>query len=169
MRDTISKIIENEGGSTATNDPNDAGGRTQYGISERAHPAVWSDGKVTLDEATDIYIEQYVEKPHFDRIPDSYLAFQVADCGVMSGPATAVKILQGVLKINADGQLGPATLAAIQSFPPQEIFGSLLPGPLALNLAFQQARVLHYARLTQRIPRNLKFIVGWIRRAFNSD
>ena len=55
MADNIDRIIDNviaaEGGSTATNDPADGGGRTQYGISERANPEAWADGKVTAEEA----------------------------------------------------------------------------------------------------------------------
>ena len=47
MTDLIDRIIKREGGDKETNDPKDAGGRTKYGISERAHPEVWVDGIVT--------------------------------------------------------------------------------------------------------------------------
>ena len=42
----IDDVLEREGGATVTNLPEDRGGRTQYGISERFHKDAWADGKV---------------------------------------------------------------------------------------------------------------------------
>lgn len=51
--DIVSDIIKREGG--FVNNPADAGGRTDKGISEKSNPAAWADGKVTEEEARAIY------------------------------------------------------------------------------------------------------------------
>ena len=51
----IDDVLEREGGAAVTNLPEDRGGRTQYGISERFHKDAWADGKVTKAEARTIY------------------------------------------------------------------------------------------------------------------
>lgn len=166
LHDIISKVIEDEGGDKVTNDPNDSGGRTQYGIAEASNPEAWADDVVTEAEARAIYTLKYITKPGFDKISDPFLQESLIECGVMSGPQTAVRILQRALNVAVDGQLGPATLTAVQNFPSCKVFGCEVPGSVALNLAFQKARVLHYARIVQQAPKNLKFLYGWQLRAY---
>ena len=154
--DIITDIIAKEGGATATHDPHDAGGRTQYGISERTHPEAWADGKVTEAEARDIYEAQYVKAPHFDQVSDPALRAQLVDFGVNSGPSVAIGKLQRVLGVAIDGILGVNTLKAITEADIQ-----------AVNNLLVAERVRMFARLTQRTPANLKFLVGWVERALS--
>lgn len=163
----LDRIILLEGGEKATNDPSDSGGRTQFGISERAHPAAWADGKVTLQEARDIYWKDYVQHEKLDLIPNSFLFQQVVDFGVTAGPDTAVKLLQKVVGAVQDGALGNQTLIRIARFPPCQFYGMFLPGHVAINFAFERARAEFYIRLAQRRPKDLKYVWGWVKRTFS--
>src|SRR3990167_7239755 len=78
----ITDVVRREGGETATNDPNDAGGRTQYGIAERSNPDAWKDGVVTEAEAREIYLKKYVILPKFNLVQDPTLMSQLIDFGV---------------------------------------------------------------------------------------
>lgn len=162
MTDIIDDIIRREGGATATNDPDDSGGRTQYGISKRSHPEAWEDDKVTWEEARAIYLKEYVLP--FEGIEDQNLLHQLVDMGVPSGPAQAIKTLQQIVGVTADGVLGPKTIAAVDNYPSGTLFGVKVPGFVMLNLAFRDARTLFYAALAKRRPKDLKYLLGWLKR-----
>lgn len=162
MGDIVDDIIRREGGATATNDPADSGGRTQYGISEKAHPEAWTDGKVTPEEAREIYWSQYV-KP-FRGITNEDLLHQLVDWGVPSGPITAAKALQQILGVTIDGEIGLQTLKAIEDYPGGFLFGLPVTGAVLLNLAVRDARTLFFAGLAKRRPKDLKFLLGWLKR-----
>lgn len=164
---TIEDVIEKEGGEKETNDPSDSGGRTKYGISESANPKAWEDGDVSLVEAKDIYKRTYVLKEHFNLIEDPWLFQQVVDFGVPSGPETSAKVLQQLVGVTTDGDIGPATIKAIDSYPSGKLFGVQVPGFVLLNLAFRDARIMHYATVTKRRPKDLKYLLGWLKRAMS--
>lgn len=164
MPDLIDDIIRREGGARETDDPSDSGGRTQYGISERAHPDVWAKGYITYKDAREIYQRVYIQGEHFDRLPEA-LQRQVVDYGVTAGSDTATRLLQHVLSLPVDGVLGPKTLEAVTHYPDGLLFGSIVPGSVLLNLAFCNARMLEYAKLAQHRPKDLKYLHGWLRRA----
>lgn len=165
MTDQIDDIIRREGGDKETNDPQDSGGRTKYGISERAHPEAWADGDVTYQEARQIYEKVYILAEHFDAIDNLALQHQVVDYGVPSGPDAAARLLQQVLGVPVDGNIGPKTLEAIQNYPAGTLFGFKVPGIVLLNLAFRDARILRYATLAKVRPKDLKYLLGWVKRA----
>lgn len=165
MNDIIEDIIEREGGDKETNDPSDSGGRTKYGISEKSHPEAWADGDVTKDEASDIYKRVYILSEKFQTIPDKVLQHQVIDFGVPSGPDTSARMLQQILGVKIDGDIGPKTLEAIKNYPDGTLFGVPVPGIVLLNLAFRDARTMFYATLAKRRPKDLKFLLGWVKRA----
>jgi lysozyme family protein len=164
MSDIIDDIIRREGGAKETNDPADSGGRTKYGISEKSHPEAWADGDVTYDEARTIYEKVYILKEKFDLIPDETLKHQVIDFGVLSGPNTAAKLLQQVLGVKTDGEIGPKTLEAIKNYPAGKLFGTSVPGIVLLNLAFRDARTVFYVSLAKSRPKDQKYVIGWVRR-----
>jgi lysozyme family protein len=98
--------------------PGDAGGRTSWGISERAHPEAWRYGVPTRADARAIYATQYVRP--FDRLTtagaDDRLRVAVIDDAVMSGVDAATKRLQVVLGVVPDGIEG--WIVRILSFLP---------------------------------------------------
>lgn len=163
--DQIDSIIKREGGSKVTDDPSDSGGRTQYGISERAHPEAWADGKVTYPEARDIYNRVYILAEHFDKISNIFLQHQVVDFGVLHGHNTAAKLLQQIVGVKTDGIIGPKTIDAINNYPSGKLFGIEVPGSVMLNLAFRDARILYDATIVKKFTKNLKYLLGWLRRA----
>lgn len=148
----ISDLLRREGGNS--NDPADAGGRTNFGISEKSNPEAWKDGKITEAEAREIYLTKYVKAPGFDKIAYPKLQAQLIDFGVNSGPHLAIQKLQALLNVEADGVLGPQTLAAILVREERELV-NLLVGE----------RIKMLARLVQKRPSNLKFLFGWVTRS----
>lgn len=148
-------IEAREGGPTITTDPLDGGGRTQYGISERANPGAWLDGKVTEEEARAIYASKYVKGPGFDQLP-AVLQPLLVDWGVVSGPHLVMQQLQTILGVEADGILGPATLAALPAYP---------EGLLKLNNLLMAARIRQVGRIVAKNPSQVKYLNGWLNRA----
>lgn len=164
MSDIIDEVIRREGGEKETNDPSDSGGRTKYGISEKANPEAWADGDVTYTEARAIYEKVYILAEKFNLIPNETLKHQVIDHGVLSGPDTAARMLQQVVGSKVDGQIGPDTVRKINEFPSGTLFGVPVPGIVLLNLAFRDARTLHHATIAKKRPKDLKYLLGWLKR-----
>ena len=108
-------LIGNEG-TEVSNDPEDPGGLSKFGISHRAYPDL-DIVNLTIDGAKAIYLRDYWNKCGCDALP-SPLNFQVFDTAVNSGIIEAAKILQLALGVVADGHIGPATRAAIQGKDP---------------------------------------------------
>lgn len=150
--DLIDEITEREG--AATNDPDDSGGRTQFGICERVHPEAWANGDVSRDEARAIYQHTYITQPGFDKIEFAPLRTQLIDFGVNAGPKTATRLLQRLLRVHADGVVGPQTLAALTQRNPVEV-----------NNLLVAARESFYYEVVRANPKNKKFLKGWLKRA----
>jgi lysozyme family protein len=150
----ITEVIEAEGGDKVTNRPTDSGGRTQFGISEKHNPEAWEDGKVTEQEARDIYFKKYVSTPGFDKVTPTRLQHQLVDFGVLSGSQIATTKLQEILEVEADGILGPETLGALSERDWVQVNNKLVV-----------ARVKLFGRLVQRRPKDLEYLSGWLNRA----
>lgn len=124
-RATLPRALElmfgHEGG--YSNAATDSGGPTKYGITHRtlaAHRGVASVTAaqvkaLTLKEAEDIYRLGYWTQSGGDLLPAG-LDYAAFDFGVNSGPARAVKVLQKVVGVPQDGNAGPMTLAAVESY-----------------------------------------------------
>ena len=93
------------------NDPNDPGGETKYGISKRAYPNV-DIANLTMDQAKQIYEKDYWQVARCDLCPPT-LAILVFDAAVNNGPGSAIVWLQQAVGVQADGNIGPVTQAAI--------------------------------------------------------
>ena len=152
--DVITQVIKDEGGSKVTNDPSDKGGRTQFGIAEKSNPQAWKDGKVTEDEAREIYLRKYVNGPKFNQITHPTLQAQLIDYGVTSGPAIATMKLQGILGSTPDGVLGPKTLDHLSKVKDLNWVNNQLVGE----------RVKMICKIVVKDPSQLKYLSGWIHR-----
>lgn len=114
-------VLASEGG--YVDHPSDPGGATNMGITHRTLAAwrkVPSVSKqavkdLTRQEALDIYEAQYWRTSGADRLPEG-LDYAVFDYAVNSGPARAVKDLQRVVGVAADGIVGAQTLAAVERY-----------------------------------------------------
>lgn len=111
-------ILASEGG--YVDHPKDPGGATNMGITHktlaawRGKPVSKQDVKnLSKEEALRIYEAQYWKAVGGDKLPAG-LDYAVADYGINSGPARAVKDLQRVLGVASDGVIGVQTLAALK-------------------------------------------------------
>ena len=62
----IADLIVREGG--LVSDPDDRGGMTKFGISQRAHPEL-DIPNLTKEEAKQVYFEDYWVGGHVNRVP----------------------------------------------------------------------------------------------------
>lgn len=153
MADVIDEIIQREGGERVTNDPDDSGKLTKFGISKAAHPDV-DIAALTREQARAIYVEEYLTKSGIAKLTPEYLRNQVLDFAVNAGVTRAVKTLQFILRVTQDGKIGPATLAALATREPRSV-NNILVG----------AREAYYYQLAERRPKDKKYLKGWIKRA----
>lgn len=154
----LDAVLRHEGG--YADHPADPGGATNLGIT-RATLARWSGRPVskaevralTKAEAAAIYRARYWDAVRADALPAG-LDVAVFDCAVNSGPVRAVKTLQAVVGLPADGKIGPATLAAVN-----------MRAPRALITQFCRRRLSFLERLrTFRV-----FGRGWTRRVKETE
>lgn len=140
----VKNVIRIEGEDKITEDPNDPGGVTKYGISQRAFPNV-NVRDLTREEAIYLYHTHYWEPVKASQLPAS-LRYHVFDCGVNQGVPVAIKMLQTVLGVKTDGVIGPVTLAAAQKADEKELL-----------FKFVKARLTRY-RSTKNYD---KYGFGW--------
>lgn len=162
-------------------DPVDAGGITNYGVSieflkdcERLDSVKLlclgiklpvsreSIKALRLDQARDLFRWRFWDTPGFDRY-DSPLAVTLFDCAVNHGTSRAIKLAQEAFnnlstdfggKLAVDGIQGPLTKAALSSLPAP----SLAKEIITKRKAFYQA-------IVNSKPSQKKFLKGWLNRA----
>ena len=168
----VAGVFAIEGG--YVNDPNDAGGATNHGITEqvaRQHGYAGPMQSLPKGMAQDIYISSYIEQPKFDRVLASSPAVgtKLVDIGVNAGTGRAARWFQQSLNdlsragrdyavVTVDGAIGSRTLAAYRALEQKR--GRVKACELMLKMldGYQAA---HYTRLAQG-KANASFIVGWI-------
>ena len=152
--EAINYVLENEGG--YSNDPNDPGGATNFGIEQRDWPQV-NIATITRDQAISWYLPNYWNKAPYDNINSQQIATKLFDthvnCGMKSAFMMAQKAL-GFSEPNIDGNLGPMTLAAINQANTQHFLDELVT-----------VLTLHYKLLEQQNPKLVVFDRGWMARA----
>jgi len=152
ISDIINNEIKTEG--APTNDSNDKGGPTAFGISKAANPEAWKNGAPTEAQARAIYQSKYVDQPGFNKITDPQLQAQLVDYGVNSGPMIAIQKLQAILAVPVDGVLGPATFDALSKSDLHKVNNDLVV-----------ARIKMICKIVQANPSQLKYLGGWAMRA----
>lgn len=139
-----------------SNHPADPGGATMRGVIQRVYDG-YRDGRgaprqsvrlISNQELVEIYRFNYWNLVRGDELPAG-VDLAVFDFGVNSGPGTAIKHLQRVLGIPADGHPGALTLAECRRRDPVAV----IQGLMASRRAFLQSL------RTYRV-----FGVGWMRR-----
>jgi lysozyme family protein len=125
-------------------DPRDPGKRTRWGISSRWNPDIDLDA-LTRERAVEVYRERYWAPLRGEQLPEA-LGLLLLDWSVLQGVGPAIKALQSTLGVEADGIIGPKTLAAVDAQAPR---------PLARRLlAVRKTALLQIG--------NRAFVLGWI-------
>ncbi len=185
----IKAIYIAEGGEKYTNDPNDRGGETRWGITKAvAHQErfkhLWAkynwDGNMrTLPEgmAFEIYETDYWHTLSLDRVMEysTLLTYLLFNIGVNSGVGVAGKHLQRSLNLfnncqklypdlNVDGKPGGVTIAALKKF--LEARGRLGLQVLVNNINGYQTAF--YSNIAEKNEEQEKYSFGWSARLFEA-
>ena len=131
-----------------SNNANDPGGETKFGISKRAYPHL-DIKSLTLEQAKEIYRTDFWEQS-LASTTSGPLAFQLFDCAVNSGTRQSTALLQRALGLLDDGITGPKTREALAN----------INGSTALTIRFLAARLRFMAGLSNWDH----FSRGWARR-----
>lgn len=145
-------ILEAEGG--YVNDPRDPGGETIYGISRRAHPDAWTNGRPSLAQAKDIYLEQYWKPMLLTQVVETAgtpVAHALMDGAVNQGVGWMTRALQILVNAQQDGIMGPETLRKLRATVYRD-------GQLELFRAIIRARRAQYEMIGGA------FLRGWMNR-----
>lgn len=146
LEDCIKFVFGVEG--SPTDDPDDPGGFTKYGIAQNFHPEA-DVRNLTIEQAAQIYKVEYWDAVRAEDFPP-HLRLALFDTAVNCGPKIAIQLLQSALKVKVDGVVGPKTLEAANS------------SPRALRDLLAK-RIIYY---TDR-PHFDKYAYGWIRRVLD--
>lgn len=168
----IEELIDREGG--YVDHPADRGGPTNFGITTAvARANGWNAPMRQLPRAfaAGIYSKLYWTRPGYDAVAERApsIAAELFDTGVNMGPKIATSFLQRALNalnrgakdyadIAADGQVGPATLAALDGFLKHR-------GPAGETVLLKAIEALQgerYLRLAETRPANEAFLYGWL-------
>ena len=112
-------LITHEGG--FSNHPDDPGGATMYGVTEKVARANGFTGNMrdfTLAQSKEIYRKSYWDACKCDFMPDA-IRYPLFDAAVNSGASQAIKWLQIAAGVKADGALGPITQQTVNVLPAQ--------------------------------------------------
>lgn len=156
FEEALAFVLSAEGG--LANVAGDRGGLTNRGITQHTYDA-WrtttgqaprSVDAITDEEIQAIYLEDYWHPCNCDSLPPM-LAIAVFDMAVNSGPWNAKLTLQRSVRVQQDGVIGPATIAAAERTPD-------------VVLEFLKARAGFYADEVAARPAEVKFLHGWTSR-----
>jgi lysozyme family protein len=141
---SVSLVIGWEG--PPTDDPDDLGGPTMFGIAKKSHPMIY--WPPTLADAKQIYRSEYWVPVHGDDLP-SPLALTLFDFAVTQGIHAAILALQVSLRVDADGIFGAQTLTAAKHSGPTTV------------LVVTSARLANFEEAARTRPVNMKYLAGW--------
>jgi lysozyme family protein len=167
----IDFVLYYEGG--YDNDPNDRGGETFRGVSRVNWPK-W-EGWLIIDNvkaslpttfksalmndadlksrAVEFYRKNFWDQIHGDELPGK-LAVAVLDMAVHSGPRPAARLLQTVLNMEVDGDIGPKTVAAAHM------------GSESTLIAYLAARAVFLHNLMANDKTQSGWALNWFKRLF---
>lgn len=155
-------LHEKEGG--FVHDPDDPGGATNMGVTFGTfthycqlkccpQPTIDDLRRLSEPQWQDIIRTLYWDVCRADHIQSQAVAVMIVDWAVHSGTSTAIKHVQRILGVKADGIVGPVTLAAINSMSPLPLFGQI-----------RNDRIKFLKNLVATRPQMEKFLKGWLRR-----
>ncbi len=165
LHDALDVVLIHEGGSAFTDNPNDPGGATKYGISLRFLKGegvdIDHDGDIDADDvkgldedgARSIY-GAFFWTPMFCPQFDHVVATKLVDVAVNVGTKRATVLAQRAAGVEDDGLFGPKTYRSIAGMNPRLFVA---------NLTGRQFQF--YADIVKSRPAAVEFLEGWKVRA----
>jgi lysozyme family protein len=152
------KTLEFEG--RYSNDPDDPGGETRYGISKQSYPDV-DIATLTIAQAKVIYRRDYWDVLNLNEIGSYIIASEIFDTAVNMGRRNSIKIAQKALNflgedLLEDGIIGPKTIYALQKW--------YLKDERALFVCLNGFQFMRYFEITESNMKLMKFSRGWTKR-----
>lgn len=171
FQEAFKQVIGEEG--KYSNNPNDPGGATKYGIIERVARANGYQGDIkdlSLGFAQKIYKQQYWDLLNLDPVCSlgEELATKLFDISVNMGIVTAGNFFQQALNtfnrngkdypdLTVDSHIGPQSLSALITF--RKVRGA--PGMVVLLRAINCLQAARYIALSFKTPTLEDFEFGW--------
>ena len=151
-------VLKYEGG--IVDDPDDAGGFTNKGVTLKTFRSVYGKDKtkedlinITDEQWGKIFKEYYWDKFRADDIESQSVANMAVDWAYNAGVGTVAKKIQNIVGTKPDGIVGSGTLKLINTKDHKELFEQI-----------KAARILFYKKLVEKKPTNAKFLKGWLDR-----
>lgn len=151
------KLKKWEGG--FANDPDDAGGATNCGVTLATFRMFYGEDKteqdlykMTPEQWREIMKGGFWDKCWGDLIKNQSVAECIIDWCINSGIGMLKKV-QGIVAVKADGIMGPKTLKAINDYDARK-----------LHFKVKAARTRWLIESVERRSANTKFFDGWINR-----
>jgi lysozyme family protein len=160
------KVLKYEGG--YSNDPDDLGGETKYGITKEVARNTGYEGNMknlNKEIASQIYYNRFWTRYNYNKIEDVSVAVESFEQAVNLGPNTANKNLQEACSllredaISVDGIIGPQTLETVNNLEYQDELLKLL------NLLQGE----EYIKIVRSNESQKKFLRGWLKRVEIED
>lgn len=177
LHTVIEGILRHEGG--YVDNPDDAGGVTNWGITQRVARAHGYEGDMRdlpRKEAVRILEVDYWFKPRFDRVAavSMPIAVKLADTGVNMGPSFPIRSLQRWLNVfnqketlyvnlPTDGVIGDRTVDALARY--LQVRGKDGEHVLLKGLNCSQGH--RYLELAEGREANETFVYGWMKNRVN--
>ena len=165
FNNAIDIVLQHEGG--YSNDPDDPGGSTNFGITQRYLNGLVAQGKyqatdvryLTVDAATHIYQLYWWIAYSYGSIVDQSLATKIFDEAVNIGPGRLHRFVQQACcdlgqQLTVDGALGQHSFDAINALNPQQLLAKI-----------KERLIEYYQELATEHPVLGKYLNGWINRA----
>jgi lysozyme family protein len=163
-------VLQHEGG--ATNDKDDPGGATQWGVSLRFLKQIGydvdKDGdvdaddifKLTRTDADKIYLKHFWDKYNFDDIQQLDIAIKLFDTCVNIGPIPTYKLIRATFNEILEEKVpasGPIDLDILYML-------NMVYSDVFLE-EFRKQQADHYLKIIKANPKLAKYKNGWLKRA----
>lgn len=133
------------------NDPDDRGGETKFGIAKNANPNL-NIAALTWEGAKAVYYQKYWLAGQCDKMTGRVAVLHFDGC-INNGVKRANIFLQLAVGVQADGFVGPATLAKLNMIDAKKVCNSIC-----------NQRESFYRQIVASKPEQIKFLNGWLRR-----
>lgn len=164
-------LIKHEGG--YSNDKNDSGGETNFGITQNDLDLVFASlnlprkvKELTLDDAKVYYKSEWWDKYNYESINSLPIATKIFDMAVNMGAHEAALIVQRIInshltvtEIKIDGLLGPQTIGMLNHLVQLE------KDEEPFLTALREKSCLFYNNLVLENPKYRIFLKDWLSRA----